>query len=149
MRVAIVGSRTYRRLDLVRDCVARLHAWSVSTGNPLVIVSGTEPGEHVHKDRVDETVIRHARSLGVETVVYAADWKNQGKKAGVVRNQTIVDDSDWLVCFWDGRSRGSFDVLSRAITKGIVRKVYDADGNAMEPKAFYEALKRIQAKGTQ
>ncbi len=66
-----------------------------------VVVSGGARGP----DRVAE---RTARRLGYpEARIHLPNWKLHGRAAGMIRNKTIVDDSDGLILFWDGKSSGT------------------------------------------
>lgn len=55
-----------------------------------------------------------SESLGLPTTVYPADWKTHGKAAGPIRNQIMVDNADALIAIWDGKSRGTLDIIKRA-----------------------------------
>ena len=119
LRVAVVGSRSYPRPDLVRALIARLHAYSARTGRPVVIVSGTEPGSRGGAPPgVDEVAIGEARRLGLATAVHPAEWQRLGRKAGPIRNGAIVADADHVVAFWDLRPRGSADAIDKALEAG-------------------------------
>jgi hypothetical protein len=97
MRVAIVGSRKFKRLDLVRQRVREL---ARVYDDSLVIVSGGASG-------VDTAAEYEARKLGIPVTVHIAEWKFYGRRAGPIRNARIVDDSDIVIAFWDGQSRGT------------------------------------------
>jgi hypothetical protein len=104
MRIAIVGSREYPKLDLVRSYVRSLEPGTV-------VISGGAKG-------VDSEAEKQARDFGLEVVVYPADWNRYGKTAGFVRNRTIVEDADRVVAFWDGDSRGTINTISLAVKMG-------------------------------
>ena len=103
MIVAIVGSRNYPHLQRVRDYVASLP-------EDTIIVSGGAPG-------VDRVAVEEATKQGLKTVVYFADWDRYGKKAGFLRNTTIVEECEKLVAFWDEESRGTKDSIVKAVDK--------------------------------
>lgn len=111
MRVAIVGSRDFPRLDLVRRYVRELPPGTV-------VVTGGARG-------VDRAAEEEARAQGLEVVVHLADWVELGRRAGPVRNTVVVAESDLVVAFWDGRSKGTRDVVSKAERMGkTLRIVY-------------------------
>ncbi len=144
MRIAIVGSRGYPRLDLVAGCVTRLAEWSIQSGTPLVIVSGTEPTFFGKKPAgVDETAIRAARKLRIETVVYPANWTLHGQAAGILRNKAIVENSDALIAFWDLTSPGTADSVRKALVKGSLRKVYGPDGDEVPVDMIGDAVRQV------
>lgn len=41
------------------------------------------------------------------------DWKIKGLSAGPIRNQEMLEKADRLICIWDGKSSGTFDMLDR------------------------------------
>lgn len=144
MRIAIVGSRGYPRIDLVTGLLHRLHRHAMATGQPITIVSGTWPGSRGNMPPgVDETAIATAQALEMPVAVYAADWKTYGKRAGPLRNRTIVENSDRLVAFWTLTTRGTADVLDLALAKGIVAKVYGPAGDEVGIDAVGEAVRGV------
>ena len=115
MRIAIVGSRGYQPLSHVRKVVARLPSGAV-------VVSG-------HALGVDRCAAETARERGLEVVEYPADWKRHGRRAGFIRNRTIVQDSDRVIAFWDGSSAGTAHTIQIArlvIVRPLI--VFDAAG---------------------
>ena len=42
-----------------------------------------------------------------------------GKSAGFKRNDQIVYNSDCIIAFWDGKSKGTLNTVSTAINKGL------------------------------
>lgn len=55
---------------------------------------------------------------------FPADWDNQGKKAGHVRNCQMGDYADALIALWDGESRGTKHMIDYATKKGLKVFVY-------------------------
>lgn len=113
MRVAIVGSRDYQRLEEVRQYV-----WECP--RDWVIVSGGARG-------VDTTAVDEAKRLGMAYEVYLPDWGKRGRGAGIVRNREIVDRSDMLIAFWDGKSKGTESSIRMATERGMVVHVFRPD----------------------
>ena len=139
-----LGSRSYPHPSLVRPLIARLHAWSARTGRPLTIVSGTEPGAcGGAPPGVDELAIAEARRLGLATRVHPADWKALGRRAGPLRNTAIVADADYLVAFWDLRSRGTADAIDKALGVGKVGKVYGPGGDEVPIEVVGDAVRAV------
>jgi hypothetical protein len=44
---------------------------------------------------------------GAKCLEFLPDWEKFGKSAGVIRNADIAKNSDFVLAFWDGRSRGT------------------------------------------
>lgn len=93
IRVAIVGSRDFCSKNLVERFVYLLpKEWTIISGGARGVDSWAE-----------ETANHHSR----HTVIHRPNWKKFGKAAGFIRNNTIIRDSDVVVAFWDGKSKGT------------------------------------------
>lgn len=57
---------------------------------------------------------------GARELPFPADWEADGKAAGFVRNQRMLDVErpDRVLAFWDGRSRGTAHMIARAVEAG-------------------------------
>lgn len=110
MRIAIVGSRGYSKLDEVRQFVREQE-------RTTCIVSGGASG-------VDAAAVDEARRLGMEYEVHFPDWAVHGRKAGAVRNKRIVDSADEVVAFWDGTSRGTAITMEMARRSGKTLRLF-------------------------
>lgn len=98
MRVAVVGSRTFKNYPLLEST---LNEYEITH-----IVSGGAEGA----DKLSEL---YARQRNIPTTIYRPNWK-LGKGAAFLRNTTIVEDSDMVVAFWDGESNGTRDSINKA-----------------------------------
>lgn len=120
-RIAIVGSRGPRDMPqegfigpltkLQSEHRARLMAvwrYVFSLPDDAIVVSGGAKG-------VDEFAVRaaKARTPHLEVCVYYPNWE-KGKGAGLARNRRIVANSDRVVAFWDGVSRGTMHTIGVA-----------------------------------
>jgi hypothetical protein len=64
----------------------------------------------------DNWAIRHE----VKRDVYPADWTTHGKKAGILRNaEMLASGVDLVIAFWDGKSRGTKNMIDRAKKAGV------------------------------
>lgn len=113
-RVAIVGSRDFLNPDLVTGFVRAL---APST----IVVSGSARG-------VDRWAEEAAAEYGLETWIFPADWKTYGRRAGPLRNAKIVAESDRVVAFWDGRSRGTLNTILTARDRGMPIEIFGSGG---------------------
>ena len=73
----------------------------------LVFVSGGCRGA----DMMGE---RYARENGYGVERYSADWEKYGKSAGPMRNRQMAQVCDYVICFWDGASRGTGSMIDHA-----------------------------------
>lgn len=99
-RIAIVGSRTFA--DYERVCEV-MKAYP----SPALIVSGGAQGA----DRLAE---RWAKEHNTPTRILKPDWAGMGKAAGFLRNTDIVAAADVVIAFWDGKSNGTRDTITKA-----------------------------------
>lgn len=104
MKLGIIGSRTFTDYDLFLSVVSRLvEGWSRIDE----IVSGGANG-------ADSLASRYAGYFGIKMTVIKPDWKTHGRAAGFLRNTQIVEQSDMIVAFWDGKSAGTKDSIDKA-----------------------------------
>jgi hypothetical protein len=69
-----------------------------------------------------------AEQLGYGVHVFRADWGQFGKRAGIVRNNLMLDTNpDLVIAFWDGQSRGTKHTIDEARKRGIEVEVYMAE----------------------
>ena len=116
-RIAIVGSRDFKRLDLVRAFVDSLPL-------DVVVVSGGARG-------VDRAAELRAAVRGIEVQSWPVtdeEWRSLGRRAGPMRNREIIKDCDEVVAFWDGESRGTEGTINLAVAYGKPVRVFDEDG---------------------
>ena len=91
----------------------------------MTLVSGGARG-------VDKMAERAASEFGVPIEVYPANWKRHGKRAGFLRNQTIVDRADELLAFFGkARTPGTSDTIRRAVAKGIPVHIFEEGSPAL------------------
>ena len=93
MRLAIIGSR-----NIISDLEKYVDA------DVEEIVSGGAKG-------VDECAAAYAVKKGIKLVEFLPEYEKYGRAAPIVRNRAIVDYSDEVIAFWDGRSKGTQSVI--------------------------------------
>ena len=76
--------------------------------NNIVILSGCASGA----DAIGE---RYAKENGFKVEKYPADWKTYGRSAGPKRNKQMAEISDYVICFWDEKSKGTKTMIDYAI----------------------------------
>jgi hypothetical protein len=122
MRIAIVGSRGFcAQCDTQFQSASRspehrgktpcaydhLRRFVISLPSNSVVVSGGAKGADLEGQRV-------ATDAKLLTEIILPDWEKHGRSAGFLRNGTIVEHSDQVVAFWDGKSKGTLDTMRRA-----------------------------------
>lgn len=108
MKVIIAGSRTFDNYKMLRTLCDIV----LSRKDQVEVVGGGAKG-------ADELGRRYAKERGYKFTLFPADWDKHGKKAGPIRNGEMAEYADGLILFWDGKSRGSKNMLEQARKKGL------------------------------
>lgn len=98
MKVIIAGSRTFHDYQFLKEEMEKLNL------------------------KIDEVVCGEAKgadSLGKQWAIennipvqsFYPDWNRLGKAAGMIRNHQMGYYADYLVAFWDGKSKGTKDMI--------------------------------------
>ena len=101
MRTIVAGSRTITEYCQVVQAIEAA-PWQVT-----VILSGTAKG-------VDSLGERYAREKGLVLERYFPNWARFGSSAGFIRNEEMAGLADALVAIWDGRSKGTANMINLA-----------------------------------
>ena len=111
IRLLIAGGRNVRvgpdKLD--KEVLDFLLVDSGSKG--VCVISGGAPG-------VDRSADLWARSRGLPSFVFPADWDRHGKAAGKMRNQEMEREATHLLAFWDGMSPGTAHMIATMTMRG-------------------------------
>ena len=105
-RVVIAGCRHYSNYDeakiYIDSCLRE-----IQMEYEVIIISGGATGA----DSIGE---RYAieNNLGLER--YHAERNIYGKKAGPMRNRKMAEVCDLVICFWDGKSKGTRSMIDNA-----------------------------------
>ena len=99
MKVAVIGSRGFNNYELVKENLSKIQI--------TLLVSGGAKGA----DTLGE---QYAKENGIETKIFLPDWEKHGKAAGMLRNTDIINESEVVIAFWDGSSKGTLDSINKA-----------------------------------
>ncbi len=110
MKVAVIGSRGLSVTDLGRYLPK----------NTTEIVSGGAKG-------VDTSAREYALSHGIKLTEFLPEYTRFGRSAPLKRNITIIEYSDIVLAFWDGKSRGTKFVIDNCRKLGVEVRVYIID----------------------
>ena len=105
-RVVIAGCRDYNNYDEAKPYIDYCLS-NIRKENNIVIVSGCASGA----DLIGE---RYAEEKGFKVETHPADWKTYGRSAGPRRNKQMAEVSDYVICFWDGKSKGTKSMIDFA-----------------------------------
>lgn len=112
MNIGIVGGRDFKDYDLLKNT---MEEYIKSNTFPKAIVSGGATG-------ADTLAENFASEIGVEMIVYRPEREKFGRLAALMRNTQIVEASDVVFAFWDGKSRGTMDSINK--TKNLEKELY-------------------------
>ena len=111
MKLAVVGSRTFNDYERLKEELDKIE-------NIELIITGGALG-------ADFLASKYAKENNILEKLYLPYWQNFGKSAGMLRNSLIVDNCDYLIAFWDGKSKGTKDSINKAKKQGkLLRIVY-------------------------
>lgn len=99
LKVIVAGSRTFHDYEyLAKELDIRIPPFIEE------IVSGDAEGP-------DKMGAKWAEERGYPVKHFPAQWDKYGKAAGIIRNHKMGDYADSLIAFWDGKSRGTRDMI--------------------------------------
>jgi hypothetical protein len=117
MKVIIAGSRDIRSYSTVYSAFTESGFATTCTE----IVSGGAKGV----DAVGEEI---AESSDIPVRIFPADWNAHGRAAGPIRNAEMAAYADALVAVWDGKSRGTKDMIQKAFREDLYIFVRKTNG---------------------
>lgn len=114
MKVVIAGCRDYNDYTEGKEYIEKIIS-SFSHNHEITILSGNCTGA----DKIGEA---YAAENGFAIELYPAEWEKYGRYAGPKRNQKMAEASDIIICFWDGKSKGTASMIKCA--KKLGKAVY-------------------------
>jgi len=111
MKVIIAGTRTLTNWQFFVDLLD-----TIDRSEWTEVVSGGAKG-------ADEFGERYAEMHKIPLKVFPADWNKYGNAAGPIRNKQMAEYADALVAVWDGKSRGTKNMIDTARNLGLNVKV--------------------------
>lgn len=117
MKIAVVGSRDFKDTDEARNIIFEMFE-PFGRAEPADLVSGGARGI----DQLAEEVIdglNKEYDAKIKKIIFKPDWNKYGKRAGFLRNELIINEADFVLAFWDGKSKGTKHSIDLAIKKQI------------------------------
>lgn len=119
-RVIIAGTRDFDNYTLLCEYADKMLANRKEAGYNIIIVSGCATGA----DTLGE---QYAEARGYQVERYPAQWRDANgrydKGAGVKRNALMADNADALLAYWDGKSRGTKNMIQEATKRGLLVRI--------------------------
>lgn len=106
MKLAIVGCRNCPPIDIA-SCLSEISETIVSGGA---------------KD-VDTYAKNFANKNKIPLIEFLPEYEKYGRQAPILRNIKIVENSDSVLAFWDGKSPGTKFTIDYAKRKGKSCKI--------------------------
>ena len=116
MKVIIAGSRTIDDPSILEQAIKE-SGFEITT-----VFYGGARG-------VDEMGYSWALAHGIPVVSYFANWSEYGRAAGPIRNSEMALPADALIAVWDGKSRGTKDMIRKMKGKPTYVKTLDKIGD--------------------
>ena len=120
-RVIICGTRDFADKKFIFETVATL----LQSYDDIEIVSG-------HAKGVDAIAEAYAKEHELILTVLPADWKHYGRAAGPIRNQEMLQyalcANPLVIAFWDGKSKGTANMISQARKAGVKVVIIEISG---------------------
>ena len=117
-KVIIAGGRDFNNYALLKTTCDNL----LKNQNNIEIVCGMAMG-------ADILGLRYAKEMNYCVKKFPADWNKYGKSAGYKRNLQMGEYADALICFWDGKSRGSKLMIDIAEKLNLPTRIIYYGGN--------------------
>lgn len=96
MKIAVVGSRNIKDVDFVENTISKYDFDEVISGGAIGI---------------DTIAKNYAIKKGIKVNEILPNYNKFGKAAPIIRNKEIIDKSDFILIFWDGKSKGTQFVI--------------------------------------
>ena len=112
MRVIIAGSRTFNNYGYFKEKMLEVQKQI----NINEIISGMAKGP-------DLMGAYWGERYNIPVKKFYADWEKYGNAAGYIRNVEMAQAADFLIAFWDGKSKGTkhmIDAMKKQGKHGIV-----------------------------
>ncbi len=107
MKIAVIGSRNIKNIDLT----------NFIPKNTTEIISGGAVG-------VDSLAREYAIANGIKLTEIKPEYNLYKKGAPLKRNLKIIQNSELVLAFWDGKSRGTKFVIDTCHRLEIPVRVY-------------------------
>lgn len=116
MRIIIAGSRDYNNYEEAAKLIDEFIK-DIDTNNPVIISGGAKGADKIGEE--------YAARNDLDCVVYKANWGKYGKQAGVIRNGEMAKNADCLLAFWNGESRGTYNMINTAKKRKLKVRVFN------------------------
>jgi len=120
VNVIIAGSRDFTDEKFLRDKASAWAGFNTDAPMPasdITVICGGAKGP-------DKMGAEWAEFHGINVRHMPADWNAHGRAAGPIRNAAMADIGDVLIAFYDGKSKGTANMIGAALRKGLELHIY-------------------------
>lgn len=117
IRCIVAGGRDFKNYQIM---MSKLNFLFQCKHPDIEIVCGMASG-------ADTLGMRYAKLKGYKVAEFPADWESHGKSAGPIRNLQMAKYATHCVVFWDGKSKGSKNMIETAKNQGLTLVVVRTD----------------------
>jgi uncharacterized phage-like protein YoqJ len=113
MKLAVVGSRHFFNYNLLKETLDKIK------NVDLIVSGGNRTYDHYNRRYMGADYLAevYATVKNIPLLIYPATWYVKGqfdRSAGFKRNTLIVKNSDEVLAFWDGETRGTANTIEQA-----------------------------------
>jgi hypothetical protein len=131
IKLIVAGGRDFNDYILMQEGFDAI--MTGYTNDQITLVSGMAQG-------ADQLAFKLAEDYGLDVIEMPADWNTHGKAAGPIRNDQMAKIGTHLLVAWDGKSRGTKNMIEKALARRLTVKIINY-------KVDYPLPKPIQHKG--
>ena len=113
MYVAVIGSRTVTDYEYVKSVLMDY----IDTESDVIVSGGAKGADSFGERFANECCTN-------EPLIFLAEWDRFGNRAGYIRNKDIISNSEMVIAFHDGQSKGTTHSLKLAKEKKLVIHVF-------------------------
>lgn len=116
MRIIIAGGRNFKDYELLKhECDKIISTYNIK--NPEIISGNAKGADLLGEKYADENnlTVHH----------FLPNWFKYGRSAGIRRNKQMAENSDMLIAFWDGKSKGTKNMINQAELVGLIIHVVE------------------------
>jgi hypothetical protein len=108
MNLSVVGSRSFASFEILPKRKAKSIIQDFMFFYKIEkYISGGAKGPDSWGEEI-------ADNFKLSKIIYRPDWNKYGKSAGYKRNIDIINNADYVLIFWDGKSKGTMHDIKLA-----------------------------------
>ncbi len=105
-KIVVAGCRDYNNYEEAEKAI-NYYIRDIKEKYELIFLSGGCKGA----DKLGEL---YANKYGYPIEKVEAEWSKYGRAAGPKRNLAMAKSGDYIICFWDGKSKGTYSMIKAA-----------------------------------